>query len=392
MKKSLTTPPRRIALAFPNTLVIAGNILHGIHAFARTRPGWTFTRMPEQINPSATWLRHWKGDGALTAFASVEEARLACRLPYPVVNLVSYIRRRELPSVTLDNREIGRLQAAHLLDRRFQRLVYYGVCDLWYSRERWAGFQAAARSAGTQVVRWLVPSGTRLPERWTDQQAELARRLQRIVTPFAVATSTDLRACMVMEACVTLGLRIPEDVAVIGMDNDPTVAPFTVPPLTSVERNDRELGYRAAGLLNDLIEGQEQKAPHVMVQPAGIVERRSTETLAVDDPTLDQLICAIRDNLSTPFGVEFLLARTTMSRRKLESLLHQHLGCPPYALINRLRVEHASRLLTADASQTLSSIATACGFTDLRHFRIVFQRQTGLSPAAFRKQSQAGRH
>ncbi len=84
----------------------------------------------------------------LTAFASVEEARLACRLPFPVVNLVSYIRGRELPSVTLDNREIGRLQAAHLLDRRFQRLVYYGVCDLWYSRERWAGFQAAARSAG----------------------------------------------------------------------------------------------------------------------------------------------------------------------------------------------------------------------------------------------------
>jgi LacI family transcriptional regulator len=386
MKKARTSlPPRRIALAFPNTLVIAGNILHGIHAFARTRPGWIFTRMPEQINPSATWLRYWKGDGALTAFASEEEARLARHLPFPVVNLVSYIQGRKLPSVTLDNREIGRLQASHLLERRFQRLVYYGVGDLWYSRERWAGFQATARSAGAQVVRWLVPSGTHLPERWTDQQAELARRLQRIVTPFAVAASTDLRACMVMEACVTLGLRIPEDVAVIGMDNDPTVAPFTVPPLTSVERNDHELGYRAAGLLNDLIEGQEQKAPHVMIQPAGIVERRSTETLAVDDPALDQIIRAIRDNIATPFGVEFLLARTTMSRRKLESLLHQHLGCPPYALINRLRVEHASRLLTADVSQNLSSIAAASGFTDLRHFRIVFQRQTGLSPAAFRK-------
>lgn len=119
-----------------------------------------------------------------------------------------------------------------------------------------------------------------------------------------------------------------------------------------------------------------------MVQPAGIVERRSTETLAVDDPEVDRLIRTVRDNIATPFGVEFLTASTRVSRRKLECLFSQYVNCSPYALIIRLRVEHTSRLLAASASQKLTSIATACGFTDLRHFRLVFQRHTGLSPAA----------
>lgn len=389
-KKHPMSATRRIALAFPNTMVIAGNMMNGILAYARARAGWVFTRMPEQIHPSTAWLRRWRGEGAIAALATEDEARMARRLPFPVVNLVGYLDDSALPTVSLDNREIGRLQAEHLLERCFRRLVYYGVSDLWYSRERLAGFEAAARANGVRVESWLVPSGIRMRDRWTNQQTALAQRLKRLKPPFAVAASTDLRASMVLEACARSGFRVPEDVAVIGMDNDPTVAPFSSPPLSSIARNDRELGYQAARLLDALMSGRDPKTRRILIAPEGVVARRSTETLAVDAPELTRLICEIREHLAQPFGVEFLLSRSRLSRRQLERLFQDSLGCSPYALINRLRVERADHLLTTRPDDSLTEIAAACGFPDLRRFRLTFQRLNGFPPAAFRRQALGG--
>jgi LacI family transcriptional regulator len=341
--------------------------------------------MPEQLSPSAAWLRNWRGDGAFAALVTPGEVRMARGLPFPVVNLVGYLFDETLPAVTLDHRAIGRLQAGHLLERRFRRLAYYGTRDLWYSRERRAGFCEAAAAAGASPACRMVPSGIRSRRRWTDQQAELARWLRPMRPPFGVAASTDLRACMVIEACAALGLRVPEDVAVIGVDNAPTVAPFSTPPLSSVARNDSELGRRAAALLDTLMDGREPAGRRLLIPPGGVAARRSTETLAVEDPALTALIGEIREHLAEPFGVEFIVGRMRVSRRQVERLFSRELGCSPYALINRLRVERACRLLETERRLSLTRVAGACGFTDLRRFRVVFQRATGRPPAAHRK-------
>ncbi|HRR32926.1 MAG TPA: DNA-binding transcriptional regulator [Kiritimatiellia bacterium] len=384
-RKPKARADRRVALAFPNTMVIAGSLLHGILDYAHSRGGWRFTQMPEQISPSAAWLQNWSGDGAFAVLITAEEIRLARRLPFPVVNLVGYLYDETLPAVTLDQRATGRLQARHLLERHFRRLAYYGTRDLWYSRERRAGFCEAASAAGVTPVCRMVPSGIRSRYTLTDQQAELVQWLRPMRPPFGVAASTDRRACMVMEACAVLGLRIPEDVAVIGVDNDPTVAPFSDPPLSSVARNDSELGRRAAELLDILMDGREPAGRRVLIPPGNVVARRSTETLAVEEPVLTGLVGEIREHLAEPFGVEFIVGRTRMSRRQVERLFRRGLGCPPYALINRLRVERACRLLETERGLPLTRVAEACGFTSLRHFRIVFQRTTGHSPAVHRK-------
>lgn len=369
-------------------LVVAESMMHGILDYALKRGGWSFTRLPEQIDPTAAWLREWRGDGAFAVVTKSGNAHVLRDLHFPVVNLMGYIPKLDIPTATLDHRAIGRLQAGHLIERRFQRLAYYGVSDLWFSRERLAGFREAAEEANVNVTPWMVSSGIQARLRLTDQQAELVRWLRQASPPFGVAASNDLRACMVLEACTTLGLRVPEDVAVIGVDNDPTVAPFSTPPLTSVVRNDRELGFLAAQLLDDLIEGRNPKELCVQIPPLGVVTRRSTETLAVDSPEVNALIQEIRSNLSKPFGVEFLMARAHMSRRQIERLFLQETGYSPYTLINRLRVEHACSLLSKPEKRSLTAIANACGFAELRRFSLVFKQQKALSPKAFRQQAQ----
>lgn len=385
--KMKTAKMRRIALAFPSVMMSADSLMHGILDYARKHGGWSFTRLPEQIDPTATWLKDWKGDGAFAVVTTHEDAAMLHALRFPVVNVMGYVPSIEIPTATLDHHAIGRLQAEHLLERRFQRLAYYGTSDLWFSRERLAGFREAAEKAHVKVVPWMVSSGIQTRPRLTDQQAELARWLRQMKPPFGVATSSDLRGCMVLDACAALGLRVPEDVAVIGMDNDPSVAPFATPPLSSVVRNDRELGFLAAQLLDDLIEGRKPKKLCVQVQPAGVVSRRSTETLGVDSSEVHQLIQDIRSHISEPFGVEFLMTRAHSSRRQIERLFIQETGYPPYTLINRLRIEHACNLLAKPEKRSLTSIAKECGFTELRRFSLVFKQQTGLTPKIFREQA-----
>ncbi|MFA6563441.1 MAG: DNA-binding transcriptional regulator [Verrucomicrobiia bacterium] len=376
---------KRIGLAFPLGIAFMERLLQGILDYAREHGGWVFTRMPERLNPSIDWLAHWQGDGAFVVITTAADTKIARTLRMPVVNLTAHLGETGAPTVMVDHEATGRLAAAHLLERRFHRFGYYGTRGMHYSKLRRTGFAAAIGKAGGQCSVLEVSAAVTARRRWSRQEEELEQWLQTLQPPVGIMASTDLRASMVVDACAQLGLRVPEDVAVIGVDNDPVVCEFSHPPLSSVSRNDGEVGRRAAALLDRLMRGSSPPKQPILIAPDGVVARCSTETLAIENTHVAAAVQHIREHLHEPFGVERILGLSSVSRRRVEHRFRQSLGCTPYAFITRLRVERAKQLLAESEKRSLSEIATACGFSELRRFRLVFQRLTGTTPAHYRK-------
>jgi LacI family transcriptional regulator len=383
--RNKTQSPQRVVLAFPYGRAFVENVIEGILDYAHREANWQITRFPERLSPSLDWLRGWEGDGAFVILASREDARVARALPFPVVNITAYFPRSGVTTVTADHREIGRVAALHLLERRFRKFGYYGSKELFFSQTRRDGFMATVREHGARCALLEVSANVTSARVWMRQQAELERWLRALRPPVAIMASTDLRAGMLLDSCRRLGLRVPDDVAVIGVDNDPVVVARSQPPLTSVARNDRQAGELAAQQLAALMAGQPDRRELILVPPAGVVARQSTETLAVEDPALAALVQHVRENLGEKFGVERLLKLTQWSRRSLENHFRQHLGVSPYTLINQLRVDQARRILETRPKEPLAQVAAACGFSDVRHLRLVFRRMLKKSPSEYRR-------
>jgi LacI family transcriptional regulator len=379
----LRNKAKRIAVALPSGVSFIERILKGILDYSRPQRDWTYIRLPERLDPSLEWLHTCDCDGAFIMISTEEAAKIARFLPMPVVNLTAHLEAPDLPTVMVDHREIGRLAARHLIERGFSRFAYYGTSDLWYSRARREGFQEIIESMGGACAILEVPSKVNGREQFLVQHDKLKNWLAAAQAPLAIMASTDLRASMAADACMQVGLRIPEDVALIGVDNDPA-SEFHDPPLSSVSRNDAKVGLSAAALLDHLMGGGTPPANTILVPPDKIVCRRSTETLAIEDSRIAKAVAYIYKNVHRPFGVEELVCVASMPRRTFEHHFIEKVGMTPYLFINKCRVERAVVLMASSTKRSFTEIASLCGFSDLHRFRLVFRRLMGISPSVFR--------
>ena len=382
---------KHIALALPLDVVFVERLLPGILEFARNQGGWIFTQIPERLSPSFEWLRNWEGDGAFVLIGNHADVKVARSLAIPIVNVGGYVRDERIPTVTLDQQMVGRLAAEHLLERRFHRFGYYGVRGLWYSEQRRIGFESAVQKAGYVCSSIGGTTLARSARNLRHVAGELTRWLRSLQPPVGIMASWDLRAQMLSEACRMIGLRVPEDVAIIGVDNDPIACEFCIPQLSSVSRNDRELGWQAANLLSQLLEGKRSSKLPILIPPDRVVSRQSTDILAIEDPEIARVVQQIRSHLNEVFGVERMLQSCHLSRRQFEQRFRRSVGTSPYVFINELRVERAKALLAESHKRTLTRIASECGFSELRRFRGVFRRLTKLRPAEYRRNHLEGR-
>ena len=377
-------PKKRVALAFPTGIPHFRRVVRGIADYAKDHGGWTFSTSPETFSVSIDELKGWQGDGVIAEVDNRSQARAAERLGVPVVNVSGALRSCKLPRVTADNRTIGRLAAEHLLERGFQRFGYYGVQGVWYSQLRQRGFEDRVGREGRDCNAFEAPSSLGR-QHWAELQEPLEQWLTTLRLPVGVMAVHDGRAAMMVEACTRLGLRVPDDVAAVGVNDDAQLCQLARPTLSSVARNDEETGRRLATLLDRLMTGEKPPARDVLVPPVAVVERRSTDVLAVDDPYVAIAVRYVRDNIHEPFNVSRLALLVPISRRWLEHRFQQCLGELPHDFISRMRVERAKRYLTAPEKRSLYKIAASCGFNDARRFRVVFQRVVGVTPAEYRQ-------
>jgi len=376
---------RQIALAFPLAPPHLVQVLRGITDYARRRGNWVLSPNPDTYRMSVGDLRGWPGDGVIAMVDTPAEARAAQSLSIPVVNLSGRLRRSSLPRVMVDQQGVGRLAAEHLLDCGFRRFGYYGPPDVWFGQLRCRGFVERIDEAGGECSVLEATTAPGRSRRWGHWQQPLLGWLKTLAPPVGVMATFDARAAMVVEACGVLGLRVPNDVAVIGVDNHEVVCEFCPVPLSSVDRNGYRIGREAAALLDRLISGRKPPQSEILLPPSGVVKRRSTDVVAVGDRHVAAAVEYAHRHVDEPFGVERFLRLVPLSRRSLEHRFRRCLGLTPYEFLCRVRVEHAKRLLVGPEKRLLREVSTACGFTEPRRFRLIFRRATGMSPAEYRR-------
>ena len=387
---------RRVALAYPVAVPWMALFMRGVADYADRHGGWTILTSPptlagaEEFAMSIRTLRGWRGDGVIAAVSTPTEARAARRLGMPVVNLSGALERSGLPRVMIDHYTIGRLAAEHLLERGFRRLAYCGTDGLLYSRLRAEGFAHVARAAGAACHVLQTPGAFRPGATWQKHTAPLERWLRRLERPVGVLAIHDYRARVIVELCHALGLRVSRDVAVVGVDNDPTVCEFCRPTLSSVSRNAWRNGYEAAAMLDVLMAGREPPRTEVLIPPDGVVARQSTATIAVDDPHVAAVVQFMCDHLDGPLGIGQVAAQAAISRRQLELRFRRKLGCTPLEYLSKLRVDRAKDLLTRPDRMKLEHVAKACGFRSAERLRLVFQRVAGQTPLEYRRSGRPG--
>jgi LacI family transcriptional regulator, galactose operon repressor len=332
----------------------------------------------------------WRGDGILSFVGHWEDlAKYVISAGVPVVEISSVRKDLGIPCVMEDNEAIGRLGAEHLLERNFKNFVWAPFCDDAVNEERFRGFAASVRAGGFDCVR-LLPVNTRRSTRlsrhvnWTLRRRWVIHTIRSLRYPLGVFCYNDCVAADIVDACIEAEIQIPDQVAVLGVDNDPVICDCVQVPLSSVRHDLEGMAYEAAALLDRLINGESPPEIPRRISPKGVVTRKSTEVLAVEDPRVGAALRFIQGNFSGGnLSVDDVVAHCGIPRRSLERAFRLELQRTILHEILRVRLNHAQKLLET-TSLSVTDIAARSGFVSLNHFFRVFHGITGLTPRAFR--------
>lgn len=378
---------RQIALAFPRG-AHQELFIEGVCCYANENDyNWTYTVAPESLSLSIVDLNDWHGDGILAALNTEQEASCAAQSKVPIVNISSALEDTPVPRSMVDNQRIGQLAAEHLLSRGFKHLAFYGLDKVDYSKKRWKGFNELLAGSGLTSEKLLSTPTFRFDGKvWLDQHRELSKWLLALPKPCGVLAVSDYRARYVLDACRQASIDTPDQIAVIGVDNEPFICEHVTPRLTSVARNNLKEGYRAAEMLDRLMQGKELDSHEAVVPPLQVEERDSTAAFAVTDARLRLALTYLHEYLEDPITVDEMATHASVSRRWLEYAFRDVFGETPFQYIRRQRLLRAKRLLGDEAKTKINEVAKRTGFASTKQMRLAFLQAFGVSPGEFRRQ------
>ncbi len=364
-------------------------ILAGIVRYSKINGPWQLYGQPRHFVRPMPDPRTWIGDGAIAMCATPQIRDEYRSVPYPVVNVSAMRRDVALPTVVPDNIAVGRIAAKHLLDRGFRRFAFFGPISHGYAFDRRVGVLEMLSTLGLTCDSFEPEYG---PDgNWEQMIEHIVLALKRLTLPIAIIAANDEAAMVLLDAIHHGELRCPEDVAVVGADNDSLAGELSVPSLSSVDVNAFQVGYRAAELLDTLMRGQAAPTSPILIPPAGVVARQSSDMLSLDDPLLRRAVAFIRQSFRTGISVEQVAEHADCSRRALELRFKQHLNRSPADEIRRVQIDTAKQLLI-ETDLPLDDVAERAGLGSLRQLAIVFRKNVGTSPSDFRRQRQRIAH
>jgi LacI family transcriptional regulator len=373
----------RVALLIETSNAYARGLLQGVVRYIREHEPWSFHFLEQARGGDAPWwLERWDGDGIIARIENERIADAVAKSKIPAVDVSSGRHLPSIPWVETDDEKIADLAARHLLERGFRNFGYCGDDQFHWSRRRKASFTAILQAAGYQCSVFEPPHSA------SDRQvAAMVEWLTAIPKPAAIFAGYDVFGQQILHACRNAGLAVPDDVAVLGVDDDELICELATPPLSSIGPDTFRTGYEAAALLARLMKGERVGNVEVLIPPLGVHCRQSTDVLATDDPHIVQAVRFIREHACDAIQVKDVLRKIPLSRKILETRFKRLLNRTIHEEILRVKFERVKQFLS-DTDFTLDEIAGRTGCEHAEYLSVAFKREVGVTPRVYRASHQ----
>jgi LacI family transcriptional regulator, galactose operon repressor len=380
----MTTPTdkstKHVALIVETSNAYARGLLRGIHQYVTEHPGWSiYLGEHSRQNTDLSWLEGWQGDGVIARIENEQTAMQVRSLGVPVVDLSAGRFAPEFPCVETDDNAIAAVAVPHFVERGLRNLAFCSDPRFAWSAKRRTAFRGFAGAAGIVPHEFeLSPTATAAGNR-----RALVDWLLDLPKPVGVLACYDIAGQEVLEAAKIAGFAVPDQVAVLGVDNDELICNLTSPPMSSIQPDAFGTGQMAASILDHIMSGEPGTSNVHLMTPLRIASRQSSDIFSVADPVVAKALGFIRDSAGRRVTVPQVLRHAGMSRRTLDTRFHTLLGRTIHDEILRVRMERVARLLIT-TDWTLPRIAEHLEFPHSEYMGVAFRRHTGVSPGRYR--------
>lgn len=376
---------KSVALLVETSNAYARGLVEGITDYLHEFPGWSIYLPEQQRSAEAPrWLTNWQGDGVIARIETPQIAAALSKLKIPVIDVSAARPLPDLPWVETDDKAIAQLAADHLLQRGFRHLAYCGEIGFNWSRWRGDAFTQAVLERGVKCYQFENATRGQQGYRWQEQMDRLSHWLCQLPKPIGIMACYDMKAQQLLDTCRQIGIAVPDEVAVIGVDNDELLCNLCDPPLSSVIPDARRTGYLAAKLLQQAMDGMQIPAEGHFIEPLGVATRQSTDVLAIEDQEIASVVRYIRTHACMGITVKDILRVIPMSRRVLENRFVKLLGKTPHEAIIQHKLDRV-KVLLRETDLSLEKIAAQTGFDHPEYLSVVFRRHFGQPPGAYRR-------
>ena len=373
---------KRIILLLETSRAFGRQLIIGIARYSRLNGPWSFYKEPIDLKSSVPHLTTWKPDGIIMRDSLITKELLKLRIP-TILAIHNSSYPKNLPVIKTDSSSIAKLASEHLIEKGLKNFAFCGFNNYDWSKERRFYFNRFISEAGYKTHNYILPKRIKKND-WENEQQHVSNWIKTLPKPVGIFACNDDRGQHILEVCKLIDLKVPEDVAVVGVDNDPMICEIGDPPLTSIALNVESAGYEAAKLLDGLIEKKKISKRQILVSPSHIVQRQSSNILAVDNAEVALAIRYIRNNAKNKILVKDVVKTTGISRRALERRFRKTIHRSIYDEIRQVRVEWISKLLI-ESDLSISQITSLFNFTDVEHISRYFKKEKGIGLREFRK-------
>jgi len=362
-------------------------IIRGITKYVHSNGRWQLY-VEEDPADKLSVFTAWSGEGLIV---DLDDRRIAKAIPQFAGKVVGIgclapqvLRTLDISTVKTDDQMIAEWAADHLAEKGLEHFAYCGMrlrgLDQWDAVRRESFCRRILRHGQECSV---FTGRQHLSQHWGSMLKELTEWLEKLPKPVGLMACNDSQGRYVLEGCRQLDIRVPQDVAVIGVDNDELMCELAIPPLSSIAQHTEQIGFRAAQLLDELMAGRQRRCVHLTVSPACVVTRQSSDIVALDDEVVSRAIEFIRDHSTELLGVPEIAHQVGVSQSTLEKRFKALLGHTVHDELQKRRLDIARRLLTS-SKLSLQVIAERSGFRSAHYMSAVFQREFGYPPGKLR--------